>query len=86
MWTRRRTLIGGRTAEGDFTILRNGQEVGRVHPSPPTGVPPFTWYTWTCPSDRGYAQDLNEGLHKAREAIRTKWSDHVLKVPRGVPE
>jgi hypothetical protein len=86
MWTRRRTLIGGRFADGDFVIMRNGQEVGRVHPSPATGVDPYTWYTWTYPCTQGHARDLEDALHHAREAIRSLWADETPVVPRGSPE
>jgi hypothetical protein len=86
MWTRRLTVIGGRTEPEDFVILRNGQKVGRVHRAPATGVQAFAWYTWSYPATRGYADTLEDGLHIVREAIRSRWPDDVTRVPTGVPE
>jgi hypothetical protein len=86
MWTRRPTIIGGRAAPDDVTILRNGQTVGRVHRSALTGVAPFSWFTWSYPATRGYADTIEDGLRQVREAIRAQWPDDVPRIPKGIPE
>jgi len=86
MWTRRLTIIGGRTEPDDYTILRNGQAVGRVHRSPATGVQAFAWFTWTRPAARGYADTLEDALHMVREAIRSRWPDDLPRVPLAAGE
>ena len=83
MWNRKRTVIGGRIAEGDFTVYRHKQAVGRVGlaPSMPD-TQPYQWSTNTYPCDRGRADSLEEALHLLREAIRAHWPDDVPEVPR----
>lgn len=82
MWTHRPTHIGGQSRDGDFTILRRGQEVGRVCPSVAiAGTPPYSWMTWTYPAANGRADSLEDALERLRAAIRTRWPDEVEAVP-----
>lgn len=86
MWTMRKTRIGGRVEDDDFTILRNGQKVGRVHRAASTGVQPFAWFTWTHPASRGYADTFEGALEHVRGAIRQRWPDDLPRVPKGIPD
>lgn len=82
MWTRKRTVIGGKTAEDDWTILRNTQAVGRIHRAPDIpGLLPIQWSTFTYPGDRGRADTLDQGLTDLRTAIRARWPDDVARLP-----
>lgn len=83
MWMRRRTVIGGQTAAGDYLVYRGRQVVGRVVPAPRiTGGQPYQWSTKTDPPDRGRADSLEDALHQLREAVRARWPDDVAEVPR----
>lgn len=82
MWTRKRTVIGGQTKDGDWTILRHKQPVGRLLPSPVIqGVQPWQWSTLTYPGAHGRADTMEQALEALRTAIRARWPDSVLEVP-----
>jgi hypothetical protein len=82
MWTHRPTVIGGQSHDGDFTILRHGQEVGRVCPSVAiAGTSPYSWMTWTYPAASGRADSLEEALERLHDAIRMRWPDEVERLP-----
>ena len=69
-WSRRPTLIGGRTAPDDWSVLRDGVAVGRVHPRPyMVDGPKLTWSTWTLPSQSGSAETLEDALEAIRQAV-----------------
>ena len=83
MWTRKLTVIGGQTEEDDWIILRNGQEVGRVHRATPiVGLQKMEWVTWTAPWDKGRADTLDQAIEAVRTAIRNRWPDTEPEVPR----
>jgi len=82
MWTRKRTVIGGQSNEGDWLVLRHQQTVGRLHPAPPIpGVQPWVWSTFTYPCANGRCDTMSEALEAIREAVRARWPDELETVP-----
>lgn len=68
MWNHRATVIGGQTAQGDRTVLRDGVNVGRVYFAE-NYVPPTQW-RWFCGSAHGVAETMEAAL----EAVRTSFA------------
>ena len=80
MWTRKRTFIDGEcNADGDWLVLRHGQEVGRVYPVAAGSIlgAHYFWCIWTDPTDSGKAETLGAALEAVRGAIRARWPDGV---------
>lgn len=80
-WTRKPTVIGGRTEPDDWTVYRDDIGLGRVLRSPlMSGVPEFTWASWTDPPQLGYADSLAEALEACRADIADKpVPDHIRR-------
>ena len=82
MWTRKLTVIAGQTQEGDYTVFRTGQAVGRILPTPFIAHSQgWEWATLTLPSHNGRADTLQEALDALRAAVRARWPDSLVKVP-----
>ncbi len=82
MWTRRMTMIGGQTAPDDWTILRRGQVVGRVHRGRlVNGAIRIHWSTMLYPCDRGWCDTVEGAQEQLRAAIRARWPDEVGPLP-----
>ncbi len=68
MWTRRRTVVAGRTdGDNDWTVYKDRQPVGRVyatHISDPALR--WMWVVQVGPVGQGYAPDLPEALEEVR--------------------
>lgn len=82
MWTHKLTVIGGQTQEGDYTVLRAGQAVGRILPTPFIAHSQgWEWATLTLPSDNGRADSQQDALDALRAAVRARWPDSPVKLP-----
>lgn len=72
MWTRKRTLIGGRSAPEDWTVFCGKQACGRVQVihSPATASRMiWAWSAWCYPAANGSCTNLEEGCALVREAV-----------------
>ena len=74
MWTRKRTNIAGKTRDDDWTVLRDGEVVGRVYADqwPREESLRWQWSTLTYPSESGYAATMGEALEEVRRAAAGK--------------
>ena len=68
-FTRRLTVIGGRTAPDDWAIFCDGNAVGRVHRYISGPTPFWMWLTWTTPPENGQADTLDEALLAMKAAV-----------------
>lgn len=73
MWTRRRTKIGSRMHPDDWTILRDGEPVGRVFLEWRTNPLRQEWkwckhVGFTVPN-HGWTSDLSLGCEAVRQAV-----------------
>ena len=69
MWTRKKTLIGGQTADNDWIVRWRGRDCGRVmrvhSPGSETKLT-WSWSAWSYPSGYGRCDTLAEGLDHVR--------------------
>lgn len=72
MWTRKRTVIAGRTdGDNDWMVYRDRQPVGRVYAtqiSDPTLR--WMWIVQVGPTGHGYAPSMAEALEAVRRRVR----------------
>lgn len=72
MWTRKLTLIGGKTALDDWLILCQGEACGRVYLtlSPVTAQRTiWAWAAWSYPGGNGRCDTLDEACDLVRAKI-----------------
>lgn len=74
MWTRKRTVIAGRTdGDEDWLIFRDRRQVGRVyatHISDPALR--WMWFVQTKAPAQGYAPTLHAALEELRRRISSQ--------------
>ena len=72
MFTRRRTVIAGRTdGDNDWMVYRSGEPVGRVygtHISNPELS--WMWFVQVGQVSQGYASSLEEALEQVKQNLR----------------
>ena len=71
----RRTVIGGETADGDFTVIHDGREVGRIRKAE-DHVHATEIHVWniTVPLPMAaWTRGSAESLDAAKAAFRTAW-------------
>ncbi|MCK1669401.1 hypothetical protein [Bradyrhizobium sp. 153] len=71
----RPTVIGGETAEGDFVVVHEGREVGRIRKTEDHvhGTEAHAW-TITVPLPlAAWSHGSSANLEAAKEAFRTAW-------------
>lgn len=69
------TVIGGETAEGDFTVMREGRPIGRIRSSfdHVSNKPTWSWNI-TVPLPVGaWTRGSSESLSTAKDAFRAAW-------------
>jgi hypothetical protein len=72
MWTRKPTLIGGKTAPDDWLVLCQGQACGRVyltHSAVSEARTRMEWSALSYPGGHGPCETLEEGCHQVRDRI-----------------
>lgn len=71
MWTRRPTIIAGRTDPDDWEVLRNGVVVGRVYDARiSSGSGRWVWAMQIGQGGMGYVQTFEDALEAVRERAR----------------
>lgn len=67
MWSRIPTVIAGVSDEGDLTVLRSGERVGRVYPTHISErAHSWLWVVWGSKPEQGYARSMDEALEMVR--------------------
>ena len=72
MWTRKKTVIGGRAADDDWIVCWRARECGRVvrvHSPPGQTKSTWSWSAWSYPSGLGRCDTLAEGLDHVRRTV-----------------
>ncbi len=78
MWTMKRCIVGGTSESGDWVILYQGRDVGRIRFEEHTfnGALPWTWATWCLPTTHGRVNTMEEAREMVRsEVLRTIQSE-----------
>lgn len=68
MWTRKRTVIAGRTdGDKDWEVLKDGRQVGRIYATMlPDVERSWMWFVQVGRPEQGYAGSLDEALYEIR--------------------
>lgn len=78
--TLRKTVIGGRTAPGDYVVLENGRVIGRILAGAgPNNQPRWKWYININDASR-IANGWESTFDGAKAAFKASW-EHSKPLP-----
>lgn len=71
MWTRKRTVIAGRTdGYNDWTVYRDRQRVARVYATMlPDAERSWMWFVQIGTPEQGYAESMEAALEQVRKRV-----------------
>lgn len=71
MWTRKKTVIAGKTLEDDWIVYRSGVQAGRVYATQIWDEAlSWLWVVWGREPAQGYAPTLELALEEVRARLR----------------
>ena len=71
MWTRRRTVVAGRTdGDNDWTVYKDGHQVARVYATMlPDAERSWMWFIQFGEPAQGYAENMDAALEEVRQRV-----------------